>query len=113
MKKNEIIFDSLSLFFFLKSFKFFLFIFLVYFMIVYLFIFQYIHSLNSFYFFYFSKKHGSTPLHKAVLKGQEQVVKILLEKGANIEALNEVFLFISKMKNRNENIFIYLFLKVI
>ena len=34
-------------------------------------------------------KDGSTPLHCAVWKGQEQVVKLLLEAGADVNAHNE------------------------
>ena len=43
--------------------------------------------------FSFSKKLKKTPLHYAAENGREQIVNNLLERGANIEALDEVFLF--------------------
>ena len=50
------------------------------------------------------KKCQQTSLHFATLNRKEQIVKILLEREANIEVLNKIF-FISIMKNKNEIIF--------
>jgi len=35
-------------------------------------------------------QNGSTPLHDAAIGGREDVVEVLVEKGANINAVNDV-----------------------
>ena len=54
---------------------------------------------SLFTYFKFFKKDGQTPLHKAALLGYEQIVELLLERGANIEALNKVFFYFKNEKN--------------
>ena len=40
--------------------------------------------------FLFFKKEGNTPLHIIAWKGKEQITQMLLERGANVEALDKV-----------------------
>jgi ankyrin repeat protein len=48
-------------------------------------------SLFSSYFLYFKKcQYRLTPLHLAAMKSHEEICRILLEKGANIEAKTDV-----------------------
>ena len=42
---------------------------------------------------FFLLKRGDTALHTAAWKGFEQIVKILVEHGSNINIQNEVFIF--------------------
>ena len=58
-------------------------------------------SFFSFFFFiflisiFYFKKFGGTPLYYAADRGDEQVVEILLQKGANVDLPEEVLLLIS------------------
>ena len=62
---------------------------------------------KNFYLFLFFKKNGKTPLHDAALEGFEQIVNLLLERGANINVLDEV---ISKNEKRMKIQFLILFI---
>ena len=47
-------------------------------------------DINIFYVLVFGAQDGDTPLHKASREGHLDVVKELLSKGANVDALNNV-----------------------
>ena len=46
------------------------------------------------FFIFLNVKNGVTPLYIAAFKGYEQIVEILLEKGANVDFATEVILLI-------------------
>ena len=48
----------------------------------------------SFFSFLFLKKYGQNPLDGATFNGHHQVVKILLEKGGNVNSQRKVFFFL-------------------
>ena len=47
-----------------------------------------------FLFYFFNVKDGTTPLYIAAQNGHEQIVQILLERGANVDLADEVILLI-------------------
>ena len=54
------------------------------------FLFFFFFQFFIFLFFFFNVKNGATPLYIAAFKGDEQIVQILLEKGANVDLANKV-----------------------
>ena len=44
----------------------------------------------SYYYYISFSKYGNTPLHEAALYGREDVVKLLIENGANLYIKNHV-----------------------
>ena len=58
----------------------------------YLFLFLFLFSFSFFYFF--NIKDGVTPLYIAACEGYEQIVQILLKKGANVDLADKVILLI-------------------
>ena len=63
----------------------------LFFCFLFLFLFLFFYFLIFFFFFY--QKNGRTPLSIAAERGFEEVVKILIEYGSNIDLQDKVFIF--------------------
>ena len=59
------------------------------------FLFLFFFFTSHFSHFFFNVKDGATLLYIAAQKGHEQVVQLLLEKGANVDLANKVLLIVS------------------
>ena len=108
---NNQIVSSISLFFGCFSlFFFFFFWFLCFFFIFFFFVFSFfvlIFSKNA--ILIFSQKDRKTPLHYAARNGFKEIVKILLERGANIEAEDQVY----SQTTKNEILFLFIYLIIL
>ena len=74
--------------------------------IILLFSFYFIVIIIVYYYYYYYDQDGRTPLHAAANRGFSEIVKILLERGAD---LNKTDLVIVYNNNSNFNNFNYNF----